>query len=96
MQRAAAGLVACAADFLQARLPRSELVEMFQARDILFAHILALLARHAENYARLRKQRNTTAAGSEQCAKSLPNTIGSGPFSSAFRVTLGVFDCVYR
>ena len=47
MQLAVAGLVALAAHVVQASQQRSELVEILQARHVLFAHVLALLAGHA-------------------------------------------------
>ena len=47
VQRAVAGLVAFAAYVVQARQERGELVEILQARHVLFAYVLALLAGHA-------------------------------------------------
>ena len=52
VQLAVAGLVALAADLVQAREQRSELVEILQARHVLFAHVIAAFASHAGNYAR--------------------------------------------
>ena len=67
---AVAGLVALAADLVQARQERSELVEILQARHVLFAHVFALLAGHAGNYARSSKPRNTTCVGFGRMRKS--------------------------
>ena len=65
-----AGLVALATDVVEACQQRRELVEILQARHVLFAHVFAFLAGHAQDYARLGKQRNTTCAGCVQMRKS--------------------------
>ena len=70
MQLAVAGLVALATDVVQACQERGELVEILQARHVFFTHVIAILAGHAGNYARLHKQRNTTCAGFVSMRKS--------------------------
>ena len=70
VQAAVAGLVALAAHFVQARQHRRELVEILQARDVLFAHIFAAFASHADDYARSAKSRNTTCVGYVRMHKS--------------------------
>ena len=70
MQLAVAGLVALAADFVQAREKRSNLVEILQARHVLFTHVLALLGGHARDHARLFQERNTTCVGRVGMRKS--------------------------
>ena len=70
MQHAVAGLVALAADFMQACQQGSELVEILQARHVLFAHLFAHLPGHGDDYARLEKPRNTTNAGCDRMRKS--------------------------
>ena len=52
VQLAVAGLVALAADVVQAFQERRELVEVLQARHVFFAHLFALLASHDGDYAR--------------------------------------------
>ena len=47
MQSSIAGLVALATDIMQSRQERHELVEILQARDIAFAHVLTLFSSHA-------------------------------------------------
>ena len=55
MQLAVAGFVALAADFMQAGEKRGELVEILQARHVLFTYVIPAFASHAGNYARLSK-----------------------------------------
>jgi hypothetical protein len=80
VQLAVAGLVALAADVVQTRQERSELVEILQARYVFLPHFLAFLAGHAGDYARWEKERNTTCVGcvrmrkyhaEQDCAKRL-------------------------
>ena len=70
VQRAVAGLVALAAHLVQACQQGSELVEVLQARYVLFAYVCAFLTGHTGDYARFRKQRNTTLEGCAEMGKS--------------------------
>ncbi len=65
-----AGLVALATHVMEACQQRSELVEILQARHVLFTHVVTLRAGHAEDYARLANERNTTCVGCVQMRKS--------------------------
>ena len=76
MQLAVAGLVALAADFMQPREQWSELVEILQARHVLFPHVIAAFASHAGNDARLTKMRNTTCRGAANA--QIPYRTGLG------------------
>ena len=60
MELSISGFVALTADIMEACEQGCELVEILQARHVLFAHVIPAFSSHAGNYARLGKTRNTT------------------------------------
>jgi hypothetical protein len=79
VQPAVASFVALTTDVVQACQKRGELVEILQARHVLFPHFSALFAGHADDYARSQEPRNTACAGCVKCANLVPNRIAAKP-----------------
>ena len=73
------------ADVVQACQQRRELVEILQARHVLFAHVFALLAGHAEKLCAARHMRNTTYVGLREMRKSRWGNRDAGIRASTFR-----------